>query len=172
MLLNKVLERDLASQELEEENIEAIDVGVGGWSGSGGGRPQGCGRRGRIHGGGGRRWWWEEGGDKVVVYKARLDLLDDIVVEATTKATVTHDDDEGNLLDEANLGERDVDVLILELLVDAVEDLDEGLTEEAIANDGLLGTTCCGTNCTDTTCQGITGEEYGSPFPGSCSQCC
>ncbi|CAI0468324.1 unnamed protein product, partial [Linum tenue] len=55
------------------------------------------------------------------------------------KPSVSGDDDEGDFLHGPDFGQRGVDVFGLELLVDVVEDLDEGLGEGAAVDDGLLG---------------------------------
>ena len=68
-----------------------------------------------------------------------LGFFYDGVVEATAEAAVASDDDEGDLLNGSDLGERGVDVVRLELFVEVVEDLDEGLGEGAAADDGFLG---------------------------------
>ncbi|CAN6457560.1 unnamed protein product [Victoria cruziana] len=69
---------------------------------------------------------------------AGLRLLDDGVVETAAETTVAGYDDEGDLPDGADGRERGVDVVGLELLVDVVEDLDEGLGEGATVHHGLL----------------------------------
>ncbi|KAG1354095.1 hypothetical protein COCNU_07G002070 [Cocos nucifera] len=138
VLLNEVLEGGLASEE-REEDTQAVDVEVGAEGvGAGvmglGDMVEEEGRDGEVViliGGG-------EGGDKAVVVEAGLSLLDGIVVEAAIEAVVTGDDDEGDLLDGVDLGEGDVNVLVLELLADIVKDLDDGLREGAATDDGLL----------------------------------
>lgn len=80
-----------------------------------------------------------ERGTEAVVGEAGLGLLDDAVVEAAAEAVVIGDDNGGDLVDGADLGEGDLDILVLELL-NLVENLDEGLGVGEATDDGLLGT--------------------------------
>nr|CAB3454443.1 unnamed protein product [Digitaria exilis] len=69
---------------------------------------------------------------------AGVRLLEHVVVEAAAEAALAGEDHERHLLDGAGAGEREVDVLRLDLLVHVVEHLDEGLREGAGGDDGLL----------------------------------
>jgi len=66
-------------------------------------------------------------------------FLEDGIVETPAQAAIAGDDDEGDLLDGPDLGKGHIDVFGLELLVDVVENLDEGLGEGAGVNHGFLG---------------------------------
>jgi hypothetical protein len=67
-----------------------------------------------------------------------LGLLEDEVVVASAESTVASDDNEENGLDGADGAEGRVNILILDPLVDAKENLDEVLREGAGADHGLL----------------------------------
>ncbi len=51
------------------------------------------------------------------------DLADDGVVEGTAETAVAGDDDQGDLLDGADLGQGGVDILLPDLAVHAVQHL-------------------------------------------------
>jgi len=69
---------------------------------------------------------------------AGVRLLQHVVVETAAEAALAGEDHQGDLLHGAGAGQRQVDVLRLDLLVHVVEHLDQGLREGAGRDDGLL----------------------------------